>query len=92
MISNESDALSIDLSSPIFNRSPFIIKYGLIKPSDFYHYTDLNGFISIMQNQEFWASHISFMNDTSEYLHGKKMFQDELSYRITNEQLKKKPF
>lgn len=84
MISNASDALSIDFSSPIFNRSPFIIKYGLIKPSDFYHYTDLNGFISIMQNQELWASHISFMNDTSEYLHGKKMFQDELSCRITN--------
>ncbi len=31
-----------------------------------YHYTDTNAFLGIMQNKEMWASHIKFMNDTSE--------------------------
>lgn len=78
------DFSSVSFSNQMNNRNPFIKKYNLVRVENFYHYTDLNGFISIMQNQEFWASHISFMNDTSEYLHGKKLFQDELSRRIAN--------
>lgn len=30
----------------------------------------MNGFISIIQNKEFWLSHIRFMNDREEYLEG----------------------
>ena len=42
----------------------------LINVEDVYHYTDVNGFISIIQNKEFWLSHIRFMNDREEYLEG----------------------
>lgn len=37
-----------------------------------YHYTDINGFISIIQNREFWLSHIRFINDRKEYLEGRE--------------------
>lgn len=35
-----------------------------------YHYTDLNGMVGIVTNKSFWASHIKYMNDSKEYLHG----------------------
>ncbi|MEW6520039.1 MAG: DUF2971 domain-containing protein [Thermodesulfobacteriota bacterium] len=37
----------------------------------FYHYTDVNGLISILENKEFWLSGIDFLNDDSE---GKVVF------------------
>ncbi len=37
----------------------------------FYHYTDVNGLISILSNEELWLSGINFMNDNSE---GKVVF------------------
>lgn len=45
-------------------------EFNLLNVKDVYHYTDVNGFISIIQNKEFWLSHIRFMNDREEYLEG----------------------
>lgn len=45
-------------------------KYDMINDRDIYHYTDVNGFISIIQNRELWLSHIRFLNDRKEYLEG----------------------
>lgn len=56
---------------------------GLICANDVYHYTDTSGFISIMQNQELWASHIAFMNDRFEFLHGKELFRNKLIQKIS---------
>lgn len=57
-------------------------QFGMFRLSNVYHYTDISGFISIMQNRELWASHIAFMNDTSEYLHGKDLFQKQIEKTI----------
>lgn len=54
-------------------------KCGMGNISNVFHYTDIRGFINIMQNQELWASQIYFMNDRSEYHYGKKMFQMALT-------------
>ena len=37
-----------------------------------------------MQNRELWASHIYFMNDKSEYHHGKEMYQSTLEKLAEN--------
>lgn len=58
-------------------------RFGLLCVNDVYHYTDTSGFISIMQNQELWASHISFMNDRFEFLHGKELFRNRLIQKIS---------
>ncbi len=57
-------------------------KYCSMKENEVYHYTDVNGFISIMKNRELWASHIAFMNDKMEFLHGKGLFIDEINKMI----------
>lgn len=35
-----------------------------------YHYTNLNGMLGIIETLGFWATHIKYMNDSKEYLHG----------------------
>ena len=68
----------------IFGFSKIAMKCGLGNTSNVYHYTDIGGFISIMQNRELWASHIYFMNDKSEYHHGKEMYQSTLEKLAEN--------
>ncbi len=46
----------------------------------FYHYTDVNGLISILSNEELWLSGIDFMNDHTE---GKVVF-DKIFNSIEN--------
>lgn len=67
---------------PLSGISLLINQFNLISESDVYHYTDISGFISIMENRELWASHIAFMNDKSEYLHGKELFLKQLKGKI----------
>ncbi len=68
--------------NPMSGISLLINQFNLISNSDVYHYTDVGGFISIMQNRELWASHIAFMNDKSEYLHGKDLFRRQLERKM----------
>lgn len=72
-----------EYGDPLSGISLLINQFNLLSTSDVYHYTDINGFISIMQNHELWASHIAFMNDKSEYLHGKELFQQGLERKIS---------
>lgn len=58
-------------------------EFDLMRLQNVYHYTDIPGFISIMTKQEFWASHIAFMNDRSEFLHGKELFRKALNEKIS---------
>ena len=69
---------------PLSGISLVINQFDLISRADVYHYTDISGFISIMQKRELWASHIAFMNDKSEYLHGKELFQRQLRGKIAS--------
>lgn len=45
-----------------------------IKPQ--YHYTDINGFMSIMKNKELWATNTRFLNDETECLEGLLLAQE----------------
>lgn len=45
-----------------------------IKPQ--YHYTDINGFMSIMKNKELWATNTRFLNDETECLEGLRLAQE----------------
>ncbi|MCP9759182.1 DUF2971 domain-containing protein [Aquitalea sp. S1-19] len=35
-----------------------------------YHYTSLNGILGILGSRSIWATHATFLNDASEFLHG----------------------
>lgn len=59
-----------------------INEFHLFRKTNVYHYTDIAGFISIMLQQELWASHIAFMNDRLEYLHGKELFRKKLLEKL----------
>ena len=39
-------------------------------PEDLYHYTDVGGLIGILTSARLWATHVSFLNDSREVLHG----------------------
>ena len=56
-----------------------------------YHYTDLNGFISIIQNREFWISNVNFLNDHRELEDGigicKKVIMQHLEKDLPEIQL-----
>lgn len=42
--------------------------------SIFYHYTDQNGLIGILNTKNLWASHVLFQNDSKEFAYGKDLF------------------
>lgn len=55
-----SDTVRTELSNLISDNPPQII----------YHYTDVNGLIGLITSGCIWATHVSRLNDSSEYLHG----------------------
>lgn len=60
-------------------------KYNMNNFETIYHYTDVNGFISIIQNREFWLSHMRFMNDRKEYLEGKELLKKIIDDLLLND-------
>jgi Protein of unknown function (DUF2971) len=44
----------------------------------FYHYTTVSGLFGILRDNAVWASHMRYMNDVSEYVHGRDMAVDIL--------------
>lgn len=45
-----------------------------------FHYTDLNGFKGIIEEDSLWATNIHFMNDKNEFRHGCLCFQNTINY------------
>lgn len=45
-------------------------------PTIIYHYTDINGLLGMIASGKIWATHISRLNDSSEYHHGIKVVAD----------------
>lgn len=45
-----------------------------------FHYTDLNGFKGIIEEDSLWATNIHFMNDKNEFRHGCLCFQNTIDY------------
>ena len=63
----------IQSKDPLFVQGYLCMNYKMYDKRDFYHYTDINGFIGIIENKEFWLSHIKYMNDSAEYVDGKNI-------------------
>ena len=47
-----------------------------------YHYTSIEGFMSILQNRDFWISNIRFMNDAKEFENGCEICREILQEKI----------
>jgi len=45
-------------------------------PKIIYHYTDTNGLLGIIESGKIWATHVSRLNDSSEYHHGINVVAD----------------
>lgn len=60
--------MSIEISSETFIFWYVMQKYALLTYDARlqYHYTDINGFMGIMQNRELWATNTKFLNDKNE--------------------------
>lgn len=64
------------------NRQKFFYYYFNVSvPQKLYHYTNCDAFLGIVENSEFWASHIKYMNDNTEA---------ELAYKLLKEKIKLK--
>lgn len=60
------EALRAALAAIISESPPIII----------YHYTDINGILGMIVTGKIWATHVSRLNDSSEYHHGIKVVAD----------------
>jgi hypothetical protein len=57
---------------------------GQDEPDLLYHYTTQGGLDGILSSNSIWATHYRFLNDSTERLHGLKLFNEAL-YRIASE-------
>lgn len=57
-------------------RSELVIIISKSPPKTIYHYTDINGLLGMLETSKIWATHVSRLNDTSEYRHGKNIVED----------------
>lgn len=60
------ESLRAELAAIISDSPPIVI----------YHYTDINGLLGMIETGKIWATHVSRLNDSSEYHHGIKVVAD----------------
>lgn len=60
------ETLRVELAAIITESPPVII----------YHYTDIDGLLGMAMTGKIWATHVSRLNDSSEYHHGIKVVAD----------------
>lgn len=61
-----ADSVRAELANLISKNPPQIV----------YHYTDINGLLGIIESGYVWATHVSRLNDSSEYLLGTKIVRN----------------
>jgi hypothetical protein len=54
------------------------------KPTYLYHYTTAEGLKGMIEDQELWATDIFYLNDWTEFYHGRAEFKRELEKRLTS--------
>ncbi|MGZ5176991.1 MAG: DUF2971 domain-containing protein, partial [Burkholderiales bacterium] len=54
-------------------------------PEIVYHYTDQQGLLGILQNKEFWCTHIAYLNDASEHGFARTLLNAALTSIETND-------
>lgn len=77
--------INVKFPSLITLRSDIDKKFNLSNTSKediLYHYTGIDGFMSILQNRDFWISNIRFMNDAQEFKNGCEICKQILKDRI----------
>ena len=47
-------------------------------PRRLYHYTDFGGLDGILKSQSLWATHLAYLSDATELVHGRSLVRDEL--------------
>jgi hypothetical protein len=56
----------------------------ILRPGkDLYHYTDLNGFLGILEHGDLWLTHSRFSNDEEEMAHGQRIVADAIKQAST---------
>lgn len=65
-MSQWSESVRSELASLITDSPPKVI----------YHYTDSYGLLGLIESGSIWATHVSRLNDSSEYHHGAKLVTD----------------
>lgn len=58
---------------------PIIFDHKL--PTVLYHYTSQQGLIGIVESRSIWATHIRYLNDSSEYSYGEDVIREVISER-----------
>jgi len=53
-------------------------------PENLYHYTDSNGALGIINTQNIWATHYSFLNDYNEFEYAKDLIRKALEEILDN--------
>jgi hypothetical protein len=48
-------------------------------PPILYHYTTQQGLLGIINNQEIWATHTQYLNDSREFCHATELMREEVS-------------
>jgi hypothetical protein len=54
------------------------------KPTYLYHYTTAEGLKGLVEKQELWATDILYLNDWTEFYHGRAEFKRELEKRVVS--------
>jgi hypothetical protein len=52
--------------------------------NEVFHYTNLNALCGILSSRSIWATHIRFLNDSREMVHGRELIRQGLSTRLSD--------
>nr|WP_237612902.1 DUF2971 domain-containing protein [Pedobacter glucosidilyticus] len=58
---------------------------GVASPKNLYHYTDAKGLLGIIKEQQFFATHSSFLNDKNEFEYGRNLLIQVLNDRAIDD-------
>lgn len=57
-----------------------------------FHYTSTSGLLGILSSGSIWATHIAYLNDLTEFIHGMSVVRDVLKDRLTGASIEDKPY
>lgn len=74
------------INFPVFEEGDFDA------PETLYHYTTIDGFLGVLSSNSLWASECRNLNDSTEYSHGREIFEAEIKRRARNAKGEAKKF
>ena len=76
-LDEENTKGAVDLSTPVKQFIPGYI-LSIPKRTNLFHYTTIQGLFGIILSNDIYVSHIRYLNDSSEVIHGKELAVDVL--------------